>query len=304
MILIRNIVKKSGVIPYLNPRSWDIAEILLPHQRSCHFQKRFKLNLCSKIRSLFSLADSLYAVLLDLNDFTLADDDPKSRFLYRGFVNRDVWQWYVDINLTNEDRTGTHLLLKLLLNSALQHSSSFDAKIQNILSRATAKGNQFMYGICYQSEQGKHLTPTAALDICQRPLCSASRSVVPLVMIKESHLTSSVCWFLVKKIFFCSFWRLRKAILRLHINKCLIFFSWKFLMKNVFKSSKSFLDWHGKYTVVNIVSLGSSITYVYSNSCFTKNCVREHWTAIGKVARVGQCIQNPRFLVQTFVSIL
>ena len=39
----KNIVKKSGVIPYLNPRSWDIAEILLPHQRSCHFQKRFKL---------------------------------------------------------------------------------------------------------------------------------------------------------------------------------------------------------------------------------------------------------------------
>ena len=145
MILKRNIVKKSGVIPYLNPRSWDIAEILLPHQRSCHFQKRFKLNLCSKIRSLFSLADSLYAVLLDLNDFTLADEDPNSRFLYRGFVNRDVWQWYVDINLTNEDRTGTHLLLKLLLNSALQHSSSFDAKIQNLSSRATAKGNQFIY---------------------------------------------------------------------------------------------------------------------------------------------------------------
>ena len=37
----KNIVKKSGVIPYLNPRSWDIAEILLPRQRSCNFQKRF-----------------------------------------------------------------------------------------------------------------------------------------------------------------------------------------------------------------------------------------------------------------------
>ena len=38
----KNIVK-SGVIPYLNPRSWEIAEILLPRQRSCYFQKRFKL---------------------------------------------------------------------------------------------------------------------------------------------------------------------------------------------------------------------------------------------------------------------
>ena len=51
----------------------------------------------------------------------------------------------MDIDLTNEDQTGTHLLLKLLLNSALQHSSSFDAKIQNLFSRATAKGNQFIY---------------------------------------------------------------------------------------------------------------------------------------------------------------
>ena len=117
------------------------------------FRKGLNLkNQCSKIRSLLSLVDSLYAVLLDLHDFTLADEDPNSRFLYRGFLNRDVWQWYVDIDLTNEDRTGTLLLLKLLLNSALQHSSSFDAKIQNLFYRATAKGNQFIiHGICYQS---------------------------------------------------------------------------------------------------------------------------------------------------------
>ena len=172
--------------------------------------------------------------------------------------------------MTNEDRTGTHLLLKLLLNSALQHSSSFDAKIQNLFSRATAKGNQFIYMEyvikvnkvnTYTNSSSQYLSE--AIELSQKIGCAFGnvRGVSSL-----RHFPPSVCLLFSENIFYCSFWRLRQTILRLHLNKGLIFFSWKYLTKNILESGKSFFNCHGKYTLVNIVSLGSRVAELGSLS--------------------------------------
>ena len=146
--------------------------------------------------------------------------------------------------MTNEDRTGTHLLLKLLLNSALQHSSSFDAKIQNLFSRATAKGNQFIYMEyvikvnkvnTYTNSSSQYLSE--AIELSKKIGCAFGnvRGVSSL-----RHFPPSVCLLFSENIFYCSFWRLRQTILRLHLNKGLIIFSWKYLTKNILKAVKAF----------------------------------------------------------------
>ena len=174
--------------------------------------------------------------------------------------------------MTNEDQTGTHLLLKLLLNSALQHSSSFDAKIQNLFFRATAKDNQFVYmeyviKVNKVNSCSRYLSE--AIELSQKIGCAFGnvRGVSSL-----RHFLPSVCLLFSENIFYCSFWRLRQTILRLHLNKGLIFFSWKYLTKNIFESSKCFLNCHGKYTLVNIVSLRSRVAELGSLSSGATVC--------------------------------